>query len=487
MAKVMVGIDFGTSNSGAIIGLYNNSDCSSFRTINHNLVDNYAKEPTYLLVKTDLLESDSNDNLIQNVKYELGNGNILFGQKAVEYCLENDSTEYVHFYDLKMNLYDDKNYVLGHIEGTEEGKEYDIVTIISIYISCLKTTVLDYLQTVPWGNVLEEDIKWAISIPAIWNDCAKKKMEDVCENVFGTTIVKVLEPEAACIYVLKTRDQETHAGEKYLVVDMGGGTTDIVGFELKEDASGDIYCEECVKHDGLPIAGRKIDKLFWQFFAEKLCNGIEKYNNWSPKVKYDKIIGSYFAHLDCKLEMEAYWETIKRCQDFVSDFEFDFKIPNGYIQWLDNNDFREIVDGLEKKSGRVVDYRLTLKSEEIRIRVYDPIKKEIIDIVKQKIEETTGNYNKIILTGGLSCNRYIQSEIRNALGDTVYYSYDDGASTNFKAGGAVLYGIPAMIIDGILMKRRSTLFYYVDVCIKTDTNTVKDDGLQFYFMRIRAN
>ena len=267
--KVFVGIDFGTSNSGAIVGLcQKDSGSGACYLINHDInSNNYAKEPTFLLIKKELLDNKNTWYLLHNIEDNIANKQVLFGAEAVEYA-NNDQNhsinDYVSFDNLKMNLYA-KN--IDDCDGCFNGRiiKYDLIKIISIYMGCIKSKVEDFLPKLEVArNINDSEIEWTITIPAIWHDLAKKKMDYVCENVFGHKIQQILEPLSACAHVLQTRGVKSKEGESCLIVDMGGGTTDIVGIEIKREITGKTYADvykERTRYDGEAVAGKDISSL----------------------------------------------------------------------------------------------------------------------------------------------------------------------------------------------------------------------------------
>jgi hypothetical protein len=58
----------------------------------------------------------------------------------------------------------------------------DALTVFSLSIEYLKNRLLGMLKCSSLG-VEEHDITWVISVPAIWNDSAKKFMRKAAEKV----------------------------------------------------------------------------------------------------------------------------------------------------------------------------------------------------------------------------------------------------------------------------------------------------------------
>ena len=112
-------------------------------------------------------------------------------------------------------------------------------------VSCLKATksssfftlnsVKCFLFTL---NFELRDIQWIITVPAIWNDAARKQMKQwaidsglVDSNIPNQCKI-ALEPEWASIAVRHEIEDALNQGDRYILVDAGGGTVDIVCHEM---------------------------------------------------------------------------------------------------------------------------------------------------------------------------------------------------------------------------------------------------------------
>ncbi|XP_060607112.1 heat shock 70 kDa protein 12B-like [Ruditapes philippinarum] len=150
---------------------------------------------------------------------------------------EDKHGNWFFFWEFKMTLHQHKE-IQGNYELTaENGQKMDALTVFSLSIEYLKNHLLGMLNCSSLG-VEEHDITWVITVPAIWNDSAKKFMRKAAEKarIAKSSIEIALEPEAASIYCRQlpiTRDPQTEtgmtkfpAGTRYLILVCGGGTVD---------------------------------------------------------------------------------------------------------------------------------------------------------------------------------------------------------------------------------------------------------------------
>lgn len=83
-------------------------------------------------------------------------------------------------------------------------------------------------------------IDFVITVPAIWSDSAKKKTEDAAIRAgMGNEhhLELLSEPESAAIYTFKhldTANSQIKPGDRIVVCDAGGGTVDLISYELMQ-------------------------------------------------------------------------------------------------------------------------------------------------------------------------------------------------------------------------------------------------------------
>ena len=64
------------------------------------------------------------------------------------------------------------------------GKSLPAKMVFSLSIKYLKNDLLEMAKVMHIeGNLLESDIHWVLTVPAIWNDVAKQFMRDAAEQV----------------------------------------------------------------------------------------------------------------------------------------------------------------------------------------------------------------------------------------------------------------------------------------------------------------
>ncbi|WP_328738959.1 Hsp70 family protein [Streptomyces erythrochromogenes] len=116
------------------------------------------------------------------------------------------------------------------------------VPLIAAYLRRLRGAALD--RIVGGGGFLESDIRWCLTVPAIWEPEERNLMREAARQAGfpahdRNRLILVTEPEAATVYCA----QDAAAGIgglgslATLVVDCGGGTVDIAAYRCRRDGS----------------------------------------------------------------------------------------------------------------------------------------------------------------------------------------------------------------------------------------------------------
>ena len=80
------------------------------------------------------------------------------------------------------------------------------------------------------NSINENDVLWVVTVPAIWKESAKNLMRKAAEAAELVTpdrsasLMLALEPEAASMWCLRTKQVELNKGDQYISTDGGGGT-----------------------------------------------------------------------------------------------------------------------------------------------------------------------------------------------------------------------------------------------------------------------
>ncbi|XP_052218017.1 heat shock 70 kDa protein 12A-like [Dreissena polymorpha] len=298
----------------------------------------------------------------------------------------------------------------------------------------LQKHLLDALSMSKNGT-RETDIRYIITVPAIWGIAAKQFMKEAAieAGIVGNRVKLALEPEAAAVCCEALG--HTLAGQKFMVVDIGGGTADISIHEKQSDGS----LKNIHAPSGGPWGGIYVDANFIAFMTELF--GTIAINALQRKDMYD-----YF-------DMIRDFEVKKRKFGFDSQTDITFRIPMVLKEIL-YEQHQSLSDRLESlKYGKRVFTRgrdkIGVDSSIMHSWFSDPVSKTVNHISSVLKEDQMKDVGLIILVGGFAESPYVQQRIKEELhGKQVIVPGEAGLAV---LKGAVMFGHKPDIISSRVM------------------------------------
>ncbi|XP_061163998.1 heat shock 70 kDa protein 12B-like [Saccostrea echinata] len=424
---LVAAIDFGTAYSG-----YAFSSRGDFTT-------NPLKISAHEWNK-DLISHKTPTSVLLNKDKELDSFGDEAEKKFMELSEDEKHRDYYFFRKFKMLLYNTKDMGKRLTKKTLlfdiNGKEMPAIDVFAIAIKYMKSHLLKELETKAEGCIRAEEIRWVLTVPAIWNDPAKQFMRDAAEkaDIRGDCLTIALEPEAASIYCkhLPIEQIQTvgrkdfgmfHPGSRYLVLDAGGGTVDITIHEVLQ--SGKI--KEIEKASGGAWGGTYVDKAFHEIM-EKIV-GKELYNQYKTE------------HLADFLEMCQALELKKRTITTKSS-SATFKIPAS-LKEICKSEHKSKFEDLaanSKYANILVCKRDKLEFKEFCVHeLFSQVCDGIVKHVNKLLEKPQcRNIENILMVGGFSESPYLQETIKRAFPNFRIVIPNEAGLAVLK--GAVLYG-----------------------------------------------
>ena len=428
MSKVVVGIDFGTSGIGYAYSFSGDNPNSIILSDFHGQsADN--KVPSEIIL----------DNYLNDV--------LAFGSECKGYIRTHNKTEYEYFKNIKMNLY----HKIYTIKSTN-GKEANIESIISKILKKISENAISQIARTS-NKFKKEEIKWVVTIPAIWEEKSKQIMIKASINAglidqkSDKSLFLALEPEAAGIYFYKSsycikcqKKNILYINDEnpYIICDIGAGTADICTHKKINIEENPELIEEYPPIGG-DFGGQKINeefikRLIVEIFGE---DKVKELQNNPMDEDWDKF----------EKEIE---DLKKSCYDNDSkDLILDCSL-------FEDEDERETLeDYIEKYNKKNLKYKYNIQKKkkwklQFSSQIFLDIAKELSQKIFSKIEEIYKNAKTghIILTGAGSKNNVI-----------VNYFYEFAKEKNMKIEistppqpeisimkGAVLFGFQSNII-----------------------------------------
>ncbi|XP_062574079.1 heat shock 70 kDa protein 12A-like [Saccostrea cucullata] len=383
---IVAAIDFGTSYSG-----YAYSTRHDFKrnptevSANRLLSGNYQslKTPTCILFDSEK-KFDSFGYQAQSKYADLASD----GSKGYK--------KWYFFQRFKMKLYKTqkfKNFMI----SDENGKEMLALDVFSSSISYLKNDMLEHCKNQLTG-IGENDIRWVITVPAIWSEAAKSFMRKAAEKcVCGTVDITVHQVEEDG----KIKELKISAGNKW-----GGTKVDKAFFSFLESQ----------------IGGHSLKK----YKREETCDFVELYQDFELKKR--QLNESINLRIPSSLRSLISQSTTK------SKFTLKFWKKSGSENKFNNDS-------------------VTLKNDKLKLKsevVYGFFEKSVAEICKllgDILKATKADY--ILMVGGYSESKILQDAVKHAFSSNSRIIIPREASLSVLKGAVILGHDPTIIRERI--------------------------------------
>ncbi len=489
-----IAVDFGSTNSGCCLVSDHNDDGSlkySSPTFIHSTGD-YAKDATWFYISRAFLDRliadfdavPDSDFHIASRTIQSENPNIVWGKEAIKnYKSLIGSDDFVGFERFKMMLY--------HGNDTYAALDFPLISIIKIFLRVLKIECLARVSGLVERPVEASEIKWGLTIPTIWTDDNKRVMVRIAREVFTPQAHILSEPEGPLVWSLYNIAADGKVGFKEgrtsLVVDLGGGTTDIC--LLREANHGtednpDWCAEMVVNSDGSAAGGNDIDEAFYLYMLRDLTRDLKTdagvaYDSLSDFDLREAILTPYFANIDNRILMEDAWLRIKNSRDIHSLPSVPFSFEASLRRWLLDN-------GHKAAAARLGEYLMDgcqYTTDDFIKKVFNPTFDNIVAKVKEILADakTKTRIDRVVFAGGLSCNFLIKSRLQTAVYDVLGQDYDVQISDmgSLRAGGAISAGAAYQLVHKDFVQHLALRNFYYDI----SSSSPVDDLINAYAQR----
>lgn len=481
-----IAVDFGSTNSGcARIVSFDDSGNLKYDTPHfvHRLID-YAKDNTWFYIEPSFLDRvvsnyDSikdSDFLIESRIIHNENPNIIWGRESIrEFADKLTSENWVSFKNFKMLLRDGVNDAM---------LDFPLVTIIKVFLRILKLECLSIESSRLNRPVTADEIQWGVTIPAIWNDENKRIMKECAHSVFSTSTRILSEPEGPLVANLLMSGNdgkvEFKDGRTSLVIDMGGGTTDICLMKEVRQTDGTYKFEMVANTDGSAAGGNDIDKHFFIHMLRFISKGKTSdagvaYDSLDNDTLIRETLDGFRKDVKRFMEFEDNWLKLKGDQNLGRKSTCDFEFTREYRRWLEANGHKEL--------GNVVKFMLDegceFPSETFVKDVLDPTFSKICDKVKEIIiankEKVT--FDSIILAGGMSLNHSLASAVKRTISEVLGKEGEAAIkeAPGLFAGSAVMTGACFVLVNRDFIERLAKRNYYYSCGVDGIIRCLRED------------
>ncbi|KAF9102777.1 hypothetical protein BGX29_004212 [Mortierella sp. GBA35] len=407
---IVMAIDFGTTFTGCAFAFRKDPEIQEIITWPKQAYQ-YPKVPTISLYKL-----DSPDFLD-------------WGYPARAVMMTPNAKKHLLLSKFKLQLDDQQE----HIEPLPLGiKPLDA---ISDYLGKFHSHVVKEAMKNFGSTYDQSHIQYCLTVPAMWSDRAKHVMRLaavraglVKEEDPAHRLIIVSEPEAAAMYCQSKGDQfNLQKHDRFLICDAGGGTVDLIVFEVVDvnPETGIRSLREVTRGHGASCGSAFLDANMEKLLREKF----QKY----PLTPMG-------------------WGTIM--DTFVNQTKpiFPGTDPEMYLQVPNIPNLPDANDldiGLE-------DGMLKLMVSELHERVFDPVVKDVLDLIEYQLKQT--HCEAIFLVGGFGSSRYLFDRVTAKFATSGRQVRVPPRAELAVVRGAVTYGLH----QGSIISRVARRWYGVD-------------------------
>ncbi|KAL0094255.1 hypothetical protein F4703DRAFT_1787960 [Phycomyces blakesleeanus] len=273
------------------------------------------------------------------------------------------------------------------------------------------------------------NFKYCLTVPAIWDDQAKAIMREaaVLAGIVDRSdnpdrLILTSEPEAASLYCEKKSGQfNLKHGQRFMICDAGGGTLDLIVFEI-DTSSGDASLREVTKGSGSTCGSTFLDRNMRDLIIKRFGT----YADGNKEI-IDNLIDHFVASTKPQFDDE--------------DDEF-FTIPIS----LGLNE--EILANIG-----VADGRLQVTVDELREDVFEPVVKQVLDLISDQINQSRTQIDAIFLVGGFGQSRYLGRRVKEIFKPKVGSIYVPSRGEMAVVRGAVMFGMDPNKVTHRILRR----------------------------------
>ncbi|KAF9378480.1 Heat shock 70 kDa protein 12A, partial [Mortierella sp. AD011] len=283
-----------------------------------------------------------------------------------------------------------------------------------------------------FGSAFEQHhIQYCLSVPAMWTDYAKSIMRQAALQAGMISpsdpphrLLLISEPEAAALYCEKKCDQFSIGhGERFMICDAGGGTVDLIVFEVSVGPTGRTLREVTRG------SGHSCGSIFLDERMEVLLR--RRFSAWTER----GLTPTNWVQL-----MENFIHNVKPLFDGVEDQYITMPAVPGRAELTDYD------IGLE-------DGTLTITAEEMRREVFDPVVDDVLRLIQHQLQQTAFNCQAIFLVGGFGCSNYLLARVQSEFSSIVRLIAVPPRPELAVVRGAALAGITPRVVAARVARR----------------------------------
>ncbi|KAG6024259.1 hypothetical protein E4U40_003407 [Claviceps sp. LM458 group G5] len=293
--------------------------------------------------------------------------------------------------------------------------------------------------------------EFVLSVPAVWSDAAKNATLKAAELAGIKSVTVVKEPEAAALYSIKTLDFSMKKNDAFVVCDAGGGTVDLISYEVRAVAP-QLKVKELVPGTGGMAGSLGLN--------ERFASAVEE------------LVGD---HQWLQLKSSKAWSFAERQFDQEIKKAFNGELEEEYYV---NFPMAELEDD---KDSNLVSNTWKLTGHELS-RIFEPLVADIVRMIEYQVQEVRlkrpeRGISGICLVGGFGSSNYLMQRVKQHFPQIQVLQPEDAWAAIVK--GAVLSKLPG---QAAVTSTCATRHYGAKYGTRYDVS--RDVGERTYFSRI---
>lgn len=361
---------------------------------------------------------------------------------------ENKHQGWLLFRRFKMLLHNNADLSRKTLVHDINGVSMPAVTIFTMAICYLKEHLFKSADLFSNGFVTEADVKYVLTVPAIWSERSKMFMREAAveAGLADSRLRLCSEPEAASIYIqsittIFAKADQPEVGIPYMVIDLGGGTADIYVHEKLSDQT----IKELYKASGGPWGGNIVDNnyLEWltQFFGQRTMQ----------RFKEERMV-DYF---DLLRNFETKKRTVNSKTDGKVSFKFYKYLRKIYEEVEDKDLLEQLFNPEVSKDVSLNDEELCIDASIVKSWFDVPVMNVIDHVLKILARPDMQRVENILLVGGFAESKIVQDKVKSGIPDKKITIPKEPSLAVLK--GAVRLGhLPSLVSARVIKVRSDT-------------------------------
>ncbi|KAI7891307.1 uncharacterized protein EV154DRAFT_602615 [Mucor mucedo] len=331
-------------------------------------------------------------------------------------------------------------------------KEIFAVQIIADYLKLFKNHIIEHIATKEMDDnfthftrarlLKKYKMRYVITIPAMWNASARDTMAQAVVEAGMITrseldrLLIISEAEAAALSCENkfteyfNKEEGSIDGTNFIVCDAGGGTVDLVTFNLQYNEKKESMISQIDDGIGDTCGSTYLDVRFKNYifdFYRSFGIDIDRSN-----IQLDDIMQEFIKN-----------QKPDFMPDYNGDTYYDINLPGkGIINAFSNPKYR-------LSNGNTT---LKMKNQDMKEQIFDPVVQRIFSLIDNQLKQAGKGGRKvdaILMVGGFSQSRYLQQCIKDQYKGVCH------VSVPYEGGTAISHGAASYALNSRMISRRT--------------------------------